>query len=126
MGGSNEPGRMAFEAYNAKVGGTTFDGKPLHWGMIGERQREGWAAVEKHFRLDGSVGRPVGHYGYHRRIVEWAWKLYRESGYSEGISRKPWDSLTMEEQWCWLAEAKDQVDAEIRANTVGGTHDHSA
>ena len=42
-----DPGQWAFEVYNEAVGGKTYDGKPLHWGMIGERQREGWKAVEE-------------------------------------------------------------------------------
>ena len=43
-----EAGQEAFERYNHAVGGKTYDGKDLHWGMIGERQRKGWAAVEVH------------------------------------------------------------------------------
>ena len=44
---ARDPGQRAFEVYNRAVGGKTFDGKDLHWGMIGERQREGWSAVER-------------------------------------------------------------------------------
>ena len=47
-----EPGRTAFETYNAAVGGTTFDGKPLTWDMIGPRQRDGWHAVEQNGRTE--------------------------------------------------------------------------
>ena len=47
----HEPGRRAFEVYNAAVGGTTHDGKALHWGMIGERQRAGWADVERELTM---------------------------------------------------------------------------
>ena len=47
-----DPGQQAFETYNEAVGGTTHDGKPLHWGMIGERQRAGWAAVEHKAHVD--------------------------------------------------------------------------
>lgn len=39
-------GQRAYDAYCGKVGGTTYDGKPLPtWDELGERQRVGWEAA---------------------------------------------------------------------------------
>ena len=51
-----DPGESAFDIYNKEVGGTTFDGKHLTWDMLGERQREGWKAVEAHFHKEEDNG----------------------------------------------------------------------
>lgn len=45
-------GRLAFETYNATVGGVTWDGKPIPgWEAVTEKVRDGWRtaalAVEK-------------------------------------------------------------------------------
>jgi hypothetical protein len=47
-----EDAQIAWEAYAASVGGTTFDGKPLPtWDELGDRQKEGWRAATKAVRL---------------------------------------------------------------------------
>lgn len=36
-------GQVAFEAYREKVGGQTYDGKPIPlWGELSERIRQAW------------------------------------------------------------------------------------
>lgn len=52
--------KNAYTAYVAKVGGTTFDGRPLPtFEELGDRQKEGWAAAADSLGMTHKIGQEL-------------------------------------------------------------------